>query len=278
MGLAVTESLVQKGWNITIVDFNEKAGKETAEKFGSQVLFVKGNVVKYEDQVEAFVKTWEKWGRLDFVHANAGIGDRINFYKPGAEMANGAPEKPDTLVIDICLYGVVWSSYLAMHYFRKNPSKSGKLVITSSMAGLYPAAGIPLYGAAKHGVLGLTRSLAKELKTLGEPITVNCVCPGLVPTPLVTPALIDAFAKDKLTPISTVVKAINQFIEDGSITGQAAECSGEEIIYRSHVPYGNEATEYLLSGKTEKPIERNSLAKFSEERGKKIEEMLKSTS
>ena len=66
MGLGVTESLVQKGWNVTIVDFNEKAGKETAEKFGSQVLFVKGNVVKYEDQVEAFVKTWEKWGRLDF--------------------------------------------------------------------------------------------------------------------------------------------------------------------------------------------------------------------
>jgi len=48
--------------------------------------------------------------------------------------------------------GAVYSAYLALHFFRKNESKAGKFVSTSSMAGLYPAVGIPLYTAAKHGV------------------------------------------------------------------------------------------------------------------------------
>lgn len=47
---------------------------------------------------------------------------------------------------------VVYSAWLALHYFRKNATKSGKLVNTSSMAGLYPVDALPLYTAANHGV------------------------------------------------------------------------------------------------------------------------------
>jgi 15-hydroxyprostaglandin dehydrogenase (NAD) len=66
MGLAVVEHLVREGWNVTVVDFNEESGKTVQKSLGSQVLFVHGNVISYENQAEAFVKTWEKWGRLDF--------------------------------------------------------------------------------------------------------------------------------------------------------------------------------------------------------------------
>lgn len=69
---------------------------------------------------------------------------------------DGAPEKPDTAVLDICLTAVIYSSYLALHYFRKNATKAGLLVMTSSTAGIYAAPGVSVYGAAKHGVsLGL---------------------------------------------------------------------------------------------------------------------------
>jgi 15-hydroxyprostaglandin dehydrogenase (NAD) len=81
-----------------------------------------------------------------------GIGDRMAFCEPTSETSSGVPAKPDTLVLDVCLHGAVYTAYLAFHFFRRNSSKSGALISTASLAGLYPAAPVPLYGAAKHGV------------------------------------------------------------------------------------------------------------------------------
>lgn len=66
MGLAVTERLIKFGWNVAIVDFNEKSGQEVEQKIGSQLFYIKSNVAVWEQLSSAFVKTWEKWGRLDF--------------------------------------------------------------------------------------------------------------------------------------------------------------------------------------------------------------------
>jgi 15-hydroxyprostaglandin dehydrogenase (NAD) len=152
MGLGVVERLVGLGWNVAIVDFNEKTATKVTERLGAKTIFVKANVIDYEQQANAFVETFNKWHRIDLVFANAGIGDRINFFAPSSElMANGAPKKPDSLVVDICLYGCIWASYLGMHYFRKNPDGVGKIVMTSSMCGIYSGDSIPLYTAAKHG-------------------------------------------------------------------------------------------------------------------------------
>jgi len=276
MGLGMTKRLVELGWNIAVVDFNEETGKKTEQELGSQVFYIKGNVARYEDQAAAFVETWKKWGRLDLVWANAGIGDRINFIKPVEEDSTGAPPKPDVLVVDICLYGCIYAAYLAFHFFRKNESKGGKLVMTSSMAGLYPAGSIPLYGAAKHGVVGLTRSLGAILKEKQEPITVNCLCPGLVPTNIVPKALIDAYPEEKLTPISTIIKAVEGFINDDSITGQAAECSGKNVYYVPVKEYPDPEAEYLVGGKfaTEIAIDPQVMGKESIEKGKKLDALL----
>lgn len=90
--------------------------------------------------------------RRDKLTHPKGFGDRMNFYATAEEREDGTPPRPDISVMDACLTGVVYSAYLALHYFRKNPNKSGKLVSTSSMCGLYPGEGIPLYTAAKHGL------------------------------------------------------------------------------------------------------------------------------
>lgn len=81
----------------------------------------------------------------------------MNFYETAKEREDGSPAKPDETVVDVCLNGVIYSAYLALHYFRKNPNKGGKIVSTSSMCGLYPGTGIPLYTAAKHGVSTISR-------------------------------------------------------------------------------------------------------------------------
>ncbi|OQU94365.1 hypothetical protein CLAIMM_00726 [Cladophialophora immunda] len=151
MGLGVVEDLVQKGWNVAIVDVDARMGHSAEERLGTQVLFIRANVADYNQQAEAFSQTWAQWGRLDLVLANAGILDRMDITAPGKEMANGAPAKPDTLAVDICLYGVIYAAYLALHYFRKNANGKGNLVFTSSQGGIYPVAMAPLYGAAKTG-------------------------------------------------------------------------------------------------------------------------------
>lgn len=56
------------------------------------------------------------------------------------------------LTLDVDLTAVMWTSYLSLHYFRKNASKSGKLVMTASAAALYPSPHLPVYAAAKSAV------------------------------------------------------------------------------------------------------------------------------
>lgn len=242
MGLGVVERLLELGWNVSIVDFNQKAGLEVTERFGDKTIFVKANVIVYEEQASAFAATFAKWGRIDFVYSNAGIGDRIDFYSPAKSfLENGAPVKPDTLVMDICLNGCVWACYLGLHYFRQNPDGAGKIAMTSSMCGIYIGDKIPLYTAAKYGVVGLTRAMGRRLKQSGVPVTVNCVCPGLVPTPLVG-ILPEVCPPEFLTPVSTVVKAIEGFLNDSSVTGQAAECSGENVYYRPMAEYSDKGS------------------------------------
>lgn len=71
IGLSVTTRLVELGWNVMILDFNEGPGQIVASKFGRKVAFLKVDVKDYEQQASAFVETWNKWSRLDFVFANA---------------------------------------------------------------------------------------------------------------------------------------------------------------------------------------------------------------
>jgi 15-hydroxyprostaglandin dehydrogenase (NAD) len=247
VGLGVVERLLELGYNVSIVDFNAQAGTEVTKRLGSKTLFTKANVINYEEQASAFAATFAKWGRIDFFYANAGIGDRIDFTAPAKEfLSNGAPVKPDTLVVDICLNGCIWSAYPALHYFRSNPDGVGKIAMTSSMCGIYVGESIPLYTAAKHGVVGLTRAMGRKLKAAGVPVTVNCVCPGLVPTPLVG-TMPQVCPPDFITPISTVVKAIEGFLSDSSVTGQAAECSGENIYYRPMHEYSDKGMHYAAS-------------------------------
>ena len=97
-------------------------------------------------------------------------------------------------------------------------------------------------------MIGLTRSLAGDLALKQEPITVNCLCPGLVPTPLAK-ALSDQFPTDKLTPISTIVKAVEAFINDDSLNGQVVECSGQNLYHIPIKTFADEEAEYLMAGK-----------------------------
>ncbi|EUC49606.1 hypothetical protein COCMIDRAFT_1647 [Bipolaris oryzae ATCC 44560] len=230
IGLFVAKHLVEQGWNVMIVDYNEESGKKAARDLGEEkVLFTRADVSDYDQQASAF-----------------GILDRTNMYEPAKEREDGAPVKPDTSVIDICLTGVVYSAYLAVHYFRKNPGGIGKLVSTASMGGLYPSLQLPMYTAAKHGVVGITRTLAQTLAAKGEHMTVNCICPGAVDTGISGVLVTDAMRK-LMTPLSTVVRAVDGFLADPSKNGLVAECSINNIHYREQPEWSDEEARKVMT-------------------------------
>lgn len=71
MGLSVAERLIELGWNVMITDINQEGGEKAAKRLGHHAAFVKVDTTDYESQAKAFVETWKKWSRLDFVFANA---------------------------------------------------------------------------------------------------------------------------------------------------------------------------------------------------------------
>jgi 15-hydroxyprostaglandin dehydrogenase (NAD) len=122
-------------------------------------------------------------------------------------------------------------------------------------------------------IVGLTRSLAKRLQEMKDPITVNCICPGLVPTPLVSQKIVDVVPKYVITPYTTIVRAIQAFISDPTITGQVAECSSSDIIYRPVLTYGNEASEYMVEAKYQNLVTLEEMMRDSAEKGEMLNGM-----
>jgi NAD(P)-dependent dehydrogenase (short-subunit alcohol dehydrogenase family) len=123
----------------------------------------------------------------------------------------------------------VYAAYLAIHYFRTNsPATGGRFVVTSSAAGLYGVADLPLYCCSKFGNVGMVRSLGKDKRLNSENITFNAICPGWVETGLAPPGMIDYVRKncpEIITPMDTIMKAFNMCL-DSQITGEAIECTG----------------------------------------------------
>jgi 15-hydroxyprostaglandin dehydrogenase (NAD) len=100
----------------------------------------------------------------------------------------------------------------------------------------------------KAQVVGLTRSLAYRLAKRGEAITVNTVCPALVLIGLIPADIAKKVPQEFITPSATVVRAVESFIADQSLTGQVVECSGQELFYHPTPTFSNPGTEWVMTG------------------------------
>ena len=173
----------QEGAKVMCVDINGKGAEQVARQIadtGDEAASLTVDVAQEEDVQRMVRETVERWGRLDILYNNAGIG-------VGGPVTQVAEEEWDRL-IDINLKGVFLGCKHAIPEMVKQGG--GAIVNTASNAGLRGMAWLSTYCASKGGVVLLTKSLAVEWARQG--IRVNCVCPGVIQTPILEPFLSQA--------------------------------------------------------------------------------------
>lgn len=167
IGKAIAKKLASLGANVVINDIESStAADETAAELGT--IAIKGDVRSTEDVARLIEKTIEKFGRIDIIINNAGIT------RDGLLMK--MDEKAWDDVLDINLKGAFNVIKAVSRQMIKQ--KSGKIVNISSVVGVMGNAGQVNYSASKAGLIGLTKSVAKEFAS--KNINCNAVAPGFI--------------------------------------------------------------------------------------------------
>ena len=188
----------EEGARVVIADVNEKAGEETVTqiKKNGEGFFVKLDVSNREQSKQMVKSTLEKYGRIDVLINNAGIVQ-------DAFLSKMTEEQWDK-VININLKGVFNCTQAVVEVMMNQGN--GVIINTSSIVGLNGNVGQVNYAATKAGLIGMTKTMAKELGRKG--IRVNAVAPGFITTPMTSnvPEKILEMMKEK-TPLRRLGEA-----------------------------------------------------------------------
>jgi 3-oxoacyl-[acyl-carrier protein] reductase len=170
IGRAIAERFAELHANVVVSDLDQTAVDKVAADIGEKAIGIKANVTNHVDIEDLFDKALQHFGRVDIVVNNAGITRDTLIMRMG--------EKDWDLVLDVNLKGAFLVTRAATRIMTKQ--RYGRIINISSVIGLKGNAGQANYAASKAGLLGLTRSAAKELASRG--ITVNAVAPGFIKT------------------------------------------------------------------------------------------------
>lgn len=218
IGRASVLQLARRGCVVVAADVDDDGAAETVDALtaagarGEPIHLDVTDAAAVDAAVAGIV---ERWGRLDLAHNNAGV------FGSAASFVDTTDEEFDRM-LTVNLKGV-WACMRAELRVMVD-QRSGAIVNTASAAGIIGTPRTPAYSASKHGVLGLTRSAAREYAPLG--IRVNAVCPGAVDTPMVTanlvehPEVLEAIVRmqpgGRLARPEEVAAAVDWLLSDGA--------------------------------------------------------------
>ncbi len=231
IGKKVAERFAKEGYNLVLNYVSENtdtnALKENFKEYGNEVLILKADVSKFDECENLVKEAIAKFGKIDVLVNNAGIT------KDGliAMMKEDAFDR----VIDINLKGTFNMTRNVVPYMMKK--RCGNIVNISSVVGVIGNAGQSNYAASKAGIIGFTKSLAKELSARN--IRVNAVAPGFIDTDM-TSVLTDKvkeniYAQIPLKRMGEAKEVANvvYFLSDDEssyITGQVINVDGGMVM------------------------------------------------
>ena len=229
IGKAIAQRLAQAGATVAIADLNLENAQKTAQEIGQNAIALHLDVSNAQSVRQAIDTCLSHWNHIDILVNNAGI------------VGSGTPVKDLTEedwhhVLNINLTGVFLCARAVLPTMLKQ--KKGAIVSVASIAGKEGNPNMAPYAVSKAGVIGFTKSLAKE--HLHDGIRVNCVAPALIQTPLLDG--VEQKQIDYLTskiPMGRLgqpeeVAAVIHFLasDDASfVTGQCYDVSGGRATY-----------------------------------------------
>ncbi len=230
IGFAIAEKLCSDGYSVIISDILAEAANESASKLadgGARAISVEGDVSKPESVDAMFKASIEELGRVDVLVNNAGITRDNLILRLDAEDWD--------VVMDVNLKGAFLCTKAAARIMIKN--RWGRIINISSIVGIMGNAGQSNYSASKAGLIGLTKSAAKELA--GRSITVNAVAPGYIQTEM-TEKLPDSARQAFLSMVplkrpgtpADIAGIVSFLASDLAeyVTGQVIHCDGGMVM------------------------------------------------
>lgn len=219
IGRASALRMAREGADLIIFDIEEDGVRSTADDaraLGRDVYAAPLDCTVEADIVEAFAKAKEACGQIDILMNNVGQSAR----QRASEFYKSDPEVWD-FVLGITLMPTLMCSRQVVADMRER--RAGKIVNVASNAGLAGEIGLADYAAAKMGVIGFTRSLARELAPFG--VNVNALCPGVTKTRVISRI------SDEIVEEITKSIPMGYFAEPEDMAGVAAFLASDDARY-----------------------------------------------